>query len=224
MPLATIGSVRVRGCRSPPCAPCIGTMCGHHSGPNVSRRRSSHGERAGSGRARLGPALPKSASPKIIPSPEAPPFYPSSPGAPQTHTFSSAFGLATDGLRGYYMSDISANRVVRIFANSSTVTVLGVNRNGGGFSGDGGPGTAALLSGVSLISEDGAGGVFVADRGNNIVRQLLSNGTVIRVAGNLTAGWSGDGGGATSATLRAPQGVAWDNRTGGGVWIADTGK
>ena len=56
----------------------------------------------------------------------------------------------------------------------------------------------------------------------NIVRRLCANGTVLRVAGNLTQGSAGDGSLALNAMLAAPAGVAGDGA--GGVWIADTAK
>ena len=147
-------------------------------------------------------------------------------GSPATtQTLSGVFGIATDGAQGYYIADNGANRITRLFPNGSMVTAMGFNRNSGGSAGDGLPGTQATVNGVSLIAPDGAGGIYLADKNNNLVRRLLSNGTVMRVAGNLTAGWTGDGGTATLATLRGPVGVAWDNVTaGGGLWISDTNK
>ena len=116
--------------------------------------------------------------------------------APATaQQFTSVYGLASDGsIGGYYTSDNGGNRVQRIFANGTMVTVAGINRNVGGSSGNGGPGTSATLSFVSSLSSDGAGGVFIADRANDIVRLLYSNGTIVLFAGNGTGGWFGDGG------------------------------
>jgi hypothetical protein len=74
------------------------------------------------------------------------------------------------------------------------ITVMGVTRNIGGSTGNGGPASAALLSGVSTLSADGLGGIFLADRSNNQIRRVFANSTVRLVAGNGTAGWSGDGG------------------------------
>lgn len=147
-------------------------------------------------------------------------------GSPATsQTLSGVFGIATDGAQGYYISDSSANRIMRLFPNGSMVTAMGLNRNSGGSAGDGGWGTLATLNGPSLLAPDGAGGVYIADKSNHIIRRLLANRTVVRVAGNLTPGWTGDGGEATAATLRSPVGVAWDSVTaGGGLWISDTNK
>jgi sugar lactone lactonase YvrE len=65
--------------------------------------------------------------------------------------------------------------------------------------------------------------VYVADSGNNIVRRLdTRTGNEIVVAGNGTAGFSGDGGPATNAEFSAPSGLAVD--TTGNLFIADTGN
>jgi len=72
------------------------------------------------------------------------------------------------------------------------------------------------------LGSDGAGGVFIADQGQHIIRRLCANGTSLRVAGNTTSGSSGDGGLAIYARLNLSAGVASD--PSGGVWIADSGK
>jgi hypothetical protein len=87
-----------------------------------------------------------------------------------------------------------------------------------GFSGDGGPATAAELSGPGGIAVDAAGNVVFADVGNDRVRVIAaSNGTfygqkmtagdIYTIAGSGTNGYSGDGGPATAADLAlTPQG------------------
>jgi sugar lactone lactonase YvrE len=68
---------------------------------------------------------------------------------------------------------------------------------------------------------DSSGNVFVADSGNNRIR-MVSHGTITTVAGNGAAGFGGDEGPATSASLNSPQGVAID--AAGNLYIADTGN
>ena len=116
-------------------------------------------------------------------------------GSPATaQQFAGVSGIASDAAGGFYMSDSQANRIVRLFPNGTMRSAMGVNRNSGGSSGNGCPASSALLSGVSGLAADGAGGVFLADRSNNVVRRILANGTVTFVAGNGTASLSGDGG------------------------------
>src|SRR5580658_5238481 len=85
---------------------------------------------------------------------------------------------------------------------------------GGNFSGDGGPATSARLNQPNTAVVDATGNLFIADVYNNRIRMVSVSGIITTVAGNGmvngngVAGFSGDGGPATSAALSAPQGVA----------------
>src|ERR1019366_2232004 len=79
-----------------------------------------------------------------------------------------------------------------------------------GFEGDGGLATAAQLRGPAGVAVDAAGNLFIADTANNRIRKVSASGIITTVAGNGTAGSSGDGGLATAAQLSAPAGVAVD--------------
>jgi hypothetical protein len=71
------------------------------------------------------------------------------------------------------------------------------------------------------LSYDGAGHLFIADSGNNLVRQIdLSNNIITTTAGNQTAGFSGDGGSASNAMFYFPTAVTSD--PSGNLIIADT--
>ena len=68
---------------------------------------------------------------------------------------------------------------------------------------------------------DAAGDLFIADTGNNCIREVnAATGVITTVAGNGTAGYSGDGGLATAAELYYPYGIAVD--AAGDLFIADT--
>ena len=71
-----------------------------------------------------------------------------------------------------------------------------------GFSGDGGPATAAQLFAPHGIALDQAGNLYIADSGNVRIRKV-SNGIITTVAGNGATGYAGDGGPATSAELNS---------------------
>src|SRR6185369_11256934 len=88
-----------------------------------------------------------------------------------------------------------------------------------GYSGDGGPATAAQLDSPLGLTVDGAGNVFIGDRKNHRVRKVSPSGIIVTVAGNGTQGFAGDGGPATDAQLNSPRGLAVDGA--GNLFIAD---
>src|SRR5437762_2695243 len=93
------------------------------------------------------------------------------------------------------------------FAVSGGGTITTIAGTGtAGFSGDGGPATAARLRLPDGVAVDGQGNVYIADRDNMRVRKV-SGGTITTIAGTGTAGFSGDGGPATAAQLSSPEGV-----------------
>ncbi len=102
------------------------------------------------------------------------------------------------------------------FAASSTVIGLNsvINTVAGngteGSSGDTGPATAAEIKFPYGVATDAAGDIFIADTGNNRIREVNhTTGNITTVAGNGTAGYSGDNGPATAAELNLPEGVRW---------------
>src|SRR5207302_8220808 len=88
---------------------------------------------------------------------------------------------------------------------------------------DGVQATAALLKMPSGLALDDRANLFIADTGNNAVRELSVSDHILRtVAGTGKAGEFGDGGPAILAQLSSPTGVAV--RSNGDVVIADTGN
>ena len=128
--------------------------------------------------------------------------------------------LAFDSAGNLFISDYG-NNVVRevVKATGDIITVAG---NGiGGNSGNNGPATAAELNGPRDITVDSAGNLFIADSNNNVIREVVkATGDIIRIAGNGTAGYSGDNGRATDAELDNPRGLAFDSA--GNLLFADT--
>ncbi|MFZ0297861.1 MAG: Ig-like domain repeat protein [Candidatus Sulfotelmatobacter sp.] len=88
-----------------------------------------------------------------------------------------------------------------------------------GYSGDGGlAGNAEIGSSIGQIVFDAAGDMYFSDTNNQRVRRIDYDTGVIRtIAGDGTAGYTGDGGKATSATLHTPTGVGVDSQ--GNVYI-----
>jgi streptogramin lyase len=85
-------------------------------------------------------------------------------------------------------------------------TVAGTGQ--AGYSGDGGPATAARLNQPFHCALDGKGRLYVADAFNHSVRRIdLKTGVISTVAGCGRKGYTGDGGPATRATLNEPYAV-----------------
>ena len=134
--------------------------------------------------------------------------------------YSPQAGLAVDALGNVYIGEPGTVR--KVAANGIITTVAG-NPNHSGFSGDGGPATAAGLSYVYGVAVDAAGNLYIADFSNNRVREVTAaNGIISTIAGTGTAGFGGDGGPASAALLNSPFGVAVD--ASGNLYIGDYGN
>ena len=89
-----------------------------------------------------------------------------------------------------------------------------------GFSADGTAATQSALNSPGSVALDSQGRLYISDGGNNRVRMVKSDGTIVTVAGTTSPGEAGDGGPATSAYLYSPSGIAFDSS--GSLYIADT--
>lgn len=136
-------------------------------------------------------------------------------------------GLALDGSGNLYIADADNNLIREV--SSGTISTVAGTPFSTGYSGDNGPATTALLDYPEGVVVDGNGNIYIADTQNNVIRMVAAAtgggytaGDIYTVAGNYTAGagYSGDGGAATSATLDWPETVAVDSYNN--VYIADT--
>src|SRR3990172_493338 len=141
-----------------------------------------------------------------------------SPAAALT-TLNAPEGLFVEAAGTVLYSDTQNHRVRRYNPATGTLTTLAGSGNAGDF-GDGGPAVIAWLNSPSGVWVDAAGNIYIADAGNNRVRKITAaTGLISTIAGNGIAGFTGDGGLATSARLDSPTGVATDSL--GNVLIAD---
>ena len=131
-------------------------------------------------------------------------------------SFPAVNSVAADAAGNVFMTLDVNHIVVRLDATTGMLTLV-AGTGTAGFSGDGGPATSAQLSFPSGVAVDGAGNVYVLDKGNNRVREV-SNGVITTVAGNGTQGSLGDNGPATSAQI-FPLGIAVDSA--GNLYIGD---
>jgi sugar lactone lactonase YvrE len=129
-------------------------------------------------------------------------------------------GLTADAQGRLYLADTFNHRIRRIdLAEGSVETIAGVGE--AGFSGDGGPATAAALNHPRDLEFGPDGRLFIADTDNHRIRAIdLSTGVIETVVGSGTKGFKGDGGPATAAALDRPFGIGFGPE--GALYIADT--
>ena len=137
--------------------------------------------------------------------------------------------VTADAAGNLYIADVYNNVIRKVDAATQTISTVAGNGTSG-YSGDGYAATSAELSEPEWVSVDGAGNLYIADTGNNVIRKVDAATQIITtVAG--TSGVSGDcldpstpcgdGGPATSAQFNEPSVVVVD--APGNLYIADTG-
>lgn len=103
-------------------------------------------------------------------------------------------------------------------STGSIETIAGTGQ--AGYGGDGGPAAAAELDQPFHCDLDREGNLYFAEAGNHCVRRLnLRTGVVTTVAGCGRAGYTGDGGPATEATMNEPYALQVD--WNGDLYIVD---
>ena len=108
--------------------------------------------------------------------------------------------VAVDAAGNIYIADSQNHRIRKIDLAGIITTVAGSSASGW-YSGDGGLATSAMLNLPSGIAVDLAGNLYIGDTANYRIRMVDTSGIINTIAGNGTAGYSGDGGPATSANL-----------------------
>ena len=120
---------------------------------------------------------------------------------------SNPWGIAVDPVGRIYFSDTNPD-----FPNVATGLVKAIDVDGS---------SRVLAAGLNVpagIALDSAGGVFVAESGNNRILRVAADGSVSVVAGSGMIG-SADGP-AADATFDEPQGVAPDGK--GNLYVSDS--
>src|ERR1017187_7138739 len=130
-----------------------------------------------------------------------------------------AQGVAVDGAGNLYIADSGNSRIRKVGTDGMIATVAGTGV--AGYSGNPVLAISAQLKNPRGVALDGAGNLYIADTNNNRVRKVTAaTGIITTLAGTAFAGYFGDGGPATDASLAGPSGVAVDGA--GNVYIADT--
>jgi len=118
-------------------------------------------------------------------------------------------GIAADRSGNFFINDQSNSKIRKIDVAGVITDVCGTGVTG--FSGDGGPATAAELNIPYKAAIDNFGNLVVSDNHNNRIRIVNAAGIITTMAGTGGAGYSGDGGPATAAELNSPSAPAFDS-------------
>lgn len=128
--------------------------------------------------------------------------------------------VAIDASGALYIADRNNERIRKVTATGRLATVAGNGNTGSG--GDGAAATRAELNSPVGIAISPSGVLYIAEYGNHKIRRVDTSDDISTLAGTGTAGYSGDGGPASSARLRLPADIAVG--TAGQVYIADGGN
>ena len=132
-------------------------------------------------------------------------------GGPATAANLNVFpAIAFDGTGNLYIGCNNAQRVRKVDATTGIITTV-AGTGVLGYSGDGGPATAAKVYYPNNIAIDRHNNLFISDHTNRIRKVDAITGIITTIGGNGTMGFSGDGGPATAASINAPEGIAFDS-------------
>ena len=134
-------------------------------------------------------------------------------------------GIFFDSSNNLYIADTNNHRVRKVtkFCVGCTNIITTVAGNGvAGSTGDGSPATRASLNNPTSVVVNAAGGMFIADSGNQLIRVVIG-GSISTAAGTGVAGYDGDGyKSSLAAKFNALQGMTIDLL--GNIFIADSGN
>lgn len=125
--------------------------------------------------------------------------------------------VAVDPSGNVYIADLTNDRIRMVNTSAIISTFAGTGVKG--FSGDGGPATAAEIYYCYALGTDASGNVYIGDQANHRLRKVNTSGIISTIAGTGTAGYSGDGGAATAAELDFVTGITTD--AVGNVYFSD---
>jgi len=132
-----------------------------------------------------------------------------------------SYDVAVDSAGNIFIADTHSHAIRKVDATTGIINTVVGQGGSAGFEGDGGLATDAKLNTPTGVYVDATGNIYAVDTKNDVVRRVDATTNIINsVAGNGTAGFSGDGGLATLAQLDYPE-AAWVDSSGN-MFIVDT--
>lgn len=139
-------------------------------------------------------------------------------GPAHSAQLNNPYGIARGPDGALYICDMGNHVVRKVDKKGIITTVAGTGKPG--YSGDGGPATAALLNEPYEVRFDKTGNLFFVEMANAIVRRVDAKAkTISTVAGCGKTGFSGDGGPAIEARMNQPHSIQFDAQ--GDLFICD---
>ena len=117
---------------------------------------------------------------------------------------------------------VTGDQLLSHFKKGFGIGLVAGSLAGAGFSGDGGPANQTLVNEPTMILADSSGRLVFTDTKNHRIRRIDGSGVIETLAGDGSAGYSGDGGPAVSASLNEPTYLALDGN--GNITFVDQGN
>lgn len=141
-------------------------------------------------------------------------------GPARTAQLNQPSSCMLDSSGNLFLADTFSHRIRKVAPSGVISTVAGTGA--ASFSGDEGPATAATLNSPRGVTVDDGGNIFIADTGNQRIRQVTPDGAIHTIAGTGTPGYGGDDGPAAAALVNGPAGLFLDGA--GNLYFADSGN
>ena len=145
-------------------------------------------------------------------------------GAATSAAITKPIGINADSSGNVYLGDDGSYNVIRkITVSTGTITtVAGTASTSGGYCGDNGPATSALLNSPIDVVLDSSGNLYIADYKNDCIRKVtVATGIITTFAGTTRRESNGDGSEATAAGITGPKFTRFDS-TGSNYYISET--
>ena len=125
-------------------------------------------------------------------------------------------GVAVDSQGDLFIAEALGGHIRKV-TPAGIISIVAGNGSPSSF----GDGAAATSAGVTpmALALDSAGNIYIAECVDHRIRKVNTAGIISTIAGTGKAGFSGDGGPATSAQINSPVGVALDSA--GNIYVAE---